>query len=413
MLSRCWFAPAREDIAFRTAYLITRNAADAEDVAQDALVKAHRALGRFRPRRSPSAPGCSRSSQTRPATAAVRPGVAGLALRAAGEAASGDAAPSPEAVTVAADERRQLLAAVDRLPDDQRFAVALPLPVLDLSEQETADVLGVPVGTGQDRGSRVLSTDCGRTCRPTSRPGSARSARTSTTPATPDLLGGVAGRLRCQAPPPRPAAPPWALAVLVAAVGAVLAASPGARSAFLELFHLSGATVARVETLPPVTEPESQPRAGARPAWAPGTAVPLAEARRRVGFRIRIPRTADTKAGAQRAPRRAGRRRRHARVVLQARDRADAVRRRGRPVPPEARLAGHDDRVRPGRRAAGVLDRRWLTSRPLPGAPTETSTRASCAVAGNVLLWVDDDVTLRLAGRLTKQQALELAATIR
>ena len=37
-----------QEIAFRVAYVITRNAADAEDAAQEALVKAWRALGRFR-----------------------------------------------------------------------------------------------------------------------------------------------------------------------------------------------------------------------------------------------------------------------------------------------------------------------------------------------------------------------------
>ena len=37
-----------QEIAFRVAYVITRNAADAEDAVQDALVKAWRALGRFR-----------------------------------------------------------------------------------------------------------------------------------------------------------------------------------------------------------------------------------------------------------------------------------------------------------------------------------------------------------------------------
>lgn len=144
-----------EDIAFRTAYLITRNAADAEDVAQDALVKAHRALGRFRPG-APFRPWLlaivANEARNRRRAAGRRQG---LALRAAGEAASGDAAPSPEAVTVAADERRQLLEAVDRLPDDQRLAVACRY-LLDLSEQETADVLGVPVGTVKSRLSRAL-----------------------------------------------------------------------------------------------------------------------------------------------------------------------------------------------------------------------------------------------------------------
>ncbi|MGH2741424.1 MAG: sigma factor, partial [Thermoleophilaceae bacterium] len=37
-----------QSIAFRTAWVITRSAADAEEAAQDAFVKAHAALGRFR-----------------------------------------------------------------------------------------------------------------------------------------------------------------------------------------------------------------------------------------------------------------------------------------------------------------------------------------------------------------------------
>jgi hypothetical protein len=43
-----------------------------------------------------------------------------------------------------------------------------------------------------------------------------------------------------------------ALAVLVISLCGVLALSPGARSAFLELFHIRGATVELVETLPDV-----------------------------------------------------------------------------------------------------------------------------------------------------------------
>src|SRR2546423_13418492 len=40
---------AYQGIAFRTAYLIAGNAADAEEAAQEGFVKAYRALGRFRP----------------------------------------------------------------------------------------------------------------------------------------------------------------------------------------------------------------------------------------------------------------------------------------------------------------------------------------------------------------------------
>jgi hypothetical protein len=37
-----------QDIAFRIAYLVTHDAADAEEAAQDGFVKAYRALHRFR-----------------------------------------------------------------------------------------------------------------------------------------------------------------------------------------------------------------------------------------------------------------------------------------------------------------------------------------------------------------------------
>lgn len=75
-----------------------------------------------------------------------------------------------------------------------------------------------------------------------------------------------------------PAARPLALglAVLLAALGAVLALSPGARSAFLEIFRLQGATVERVETLPDV--PAQRLDFGER--------VSREEAERRVGFEL-------------------------------------------------------------------------------------------------------------------------------
>ena len=44
-----------QGIAFRTAYVLAGNAADAEEAAQDGFVKAQRALGRFR-RGSPLRP---------------------------------------------------------------------------------------------------------------------------------------------------------------------------------------------------------------------------------------------------------------------------------------------------------------------------------------------------------------------
>jgi hypothetical protein len=66
------------------------------------------------------------------------------------------------------------------------------------------------------------------------------------------------------------------LAVVLAVLAGVLALSPGARSAFLELFRLDGATVELVETLPQVEVQE--------PGF--GRRVSRAEAERRIGFRL-------------------------------------------------------------------------------------------------------------------------------
>src|SRR5687767_7949912 len=66
------------------------------------------------------------------------------------------------------------------------------------------------------------------------------------------------------------------LAVLLAVLAGVLAFSPGARSAFLEIFHLKGASVELVDTLPQV---EVQPIDF-------GERVSREEAERRVGFKL-------------------------------------------------------------------------------------------------------------------------------
>jgi RNA polymerase sigma-70 factor (ECF subfamily) len=146
---------AYQGIAFRTAYLITRNAADAEDAAQDGFVKAYHALGRFR-RGAPLKPWLlqivANEARNRRRSAGRREG---LALRVAAQEPSGDAAPSPEATLLDAESRGALLERVNRLPDDQRLCVALRY-FLDLSEEETAGVLGVPAGTVKSRTSRAL-----------------------------------------------------------------------------------------------------------------------------------------------------------------------------------------------------------------------------------------------------------------
>jgi RNA polymerase sigma factor (sigma-70 family) len=145
---------AYQGIAFRTAYLLAGSAADAEEAAQDGFVKAYRALWRFRAG-APFKPWLLRivanEARNRRRSAGRR---TALALRAA-QVPSGEAAPSPEAALLDSERRGQLLAALDRLSDSDREAIACRY-FLDLSETETAAALGVRRGTVKSRLSRAL-----------------------------------------------------------------------------------------------------------------------------------------------------------------------------------------------------------------------------------------------------------------
>jgi RNA polymerase sigma factor (sigma-70 family) len=145
-----------QGIAFRTAYVITGSAADAEEVVQDAFVKAYRARGRFRsgaPFRPWLLAIVANEARNRRRSSARR---ARLSLQLAEERPSGGAAPSPEVALLAREERAELLAAVDRLGEEQRAAVACRY-FLGLSEAETAAVLGCRPGTVKSRLSRALA----------------------------------------------------------------------------------------------------------------------------------------------------------------------------------------------------------------------------------------------------------------
>jgi RNA polymerase sigma factor (sigma-70 family) len=145
-----------QTIAFRTAWVITRSAADAEEAAQDGFVKAHAALGRFR-EGSPFRPWLltivANEARNRRRSATRREM---LALRSPEAVAGGEAVePSPEAAILASERRTELLDAVNRLPDADREVIAYR-HLLELSEAETAAALGVPVGTAKSRLSRAM-----------------------------------------------------------------------------------------------------------------------------------------------------------------------------------------------------------------------------------------------------------------
>jgi len=152
---------AYQDVAVRTAYLACGDAAEAEDAVQEALIKAHRALGRFRagaPFRPWLLQIVANEARNRRRSAGRR---AGLALRVAEDRPSDAAAPSPEAAVLAGETRAALLGAMDRLSEDDRLVLAYRY-FLDLSEAETATALGIPRGTVKSRASRAIARLRGR-----------------------------------------------------------------------------------------------------------------------------------------------------------------------------------------------------------------------------------------------------------
>lgn len=146
---------SHQQIALRVAYLVVGDANVAEDVTQEAFVKAYRALPRFRAEGSfrPWLLRIVRNEALNNRRAWGRQ--ERLALRLVHDAVSGGAAPSPETTVMTGIERETVLAAVGELPDRYRDIVSLRY-LLGLSEAETAATLGVPLGTVKSRTARAL-----------------------------------------------------------------------------------------------------------------------------------------------------------------------------------------------------------------------------------------------------------------
>jgi RNA polymerase sigma-70 factor (ECF subfamily) len=137
-----------QQAAFRAAYLIVRDAQEAEDVAQEAFVRAYRRLHTFR-RDDPFRPWLLRIVQNQ-ALNAVRSRTrrGGLLGRIALFAPR--AADPPDQRVAAADESSQVLAAINELPPDDRIILHLRY-FLDLPEREIAAAIGRPAGTVKSR----------------------------------------------------------------------------------------------------------------------------------------------------------------------------------------------------------------------------------------------------------------------
>jgi RNA polymerase sigma factor (sigma-70 family) len=141
--------------AHRAAFLLGAGE-EADDVVQEAFVKAFRHLSRFRVG-EPFGPWLLRivaneaknltRSRRRRAALAIRLSAAGP-----GETAVG----GPVDDVLAAERRAGLLAAVNALPDKERQVLVCRY-FLDLSEAGTAQVLGWPLGSVKSRTSRALN----------------------------------------------------------------------------------------------------------------------------------------------------------------------------------------------------------------------------------------------------------------
>ena len=218
-------------------------------------------------------------------------------------------------------------------------------------------------------------------------------------PPEPDVAAAVLARLDR-----RPF--PWRTAVAIA--GAVLAvaviaafAVPQARTTILKWFHLRGVTVERVETLPPAVERSQTPGLG-RP-------LSRAEAERAVGFRLALPPLAHEPS----------------RVYVVGDALASVMlRAEGRSILLSEFRASSFDLLKKSAVATTVVEPAsvngdrglWLEGSPhtLTYIDRQGAFRQRpVLIRGNVLLWVHGPLTLRLEGKLTKAQALEIARSIR
>jgi RNA polymerase sigma-70 factor (sigma-E family) len=141
------YAAAAWPALYRYAYLLAGNHPDAEDVAQQTLIKAHRAWSRVTSSDSPHA--YVRRMLTNTYLSAKRPRRRGLELLT-------DEPPEPVVAAPAVhEERAALWPHVKALPPQQRAVIVLRY-FEDLSEAEIADVLGCSRGNVKSTAHRAL-----------------------------------------------------------------------------------------------------------------------------------------------------------------------------------------------------------------------------------------------------------------
>ncbi len=145
-----------ELLAFRAAYLITHDEPEAADAAQDAFLRAYRALHSFKPDQ-PFRPWLLRivtnQALNRVKSARRR---THMTERFAQETMTSQDAPAPERVAMEREQNARVLQAVRRLDPDEQTLIALRY-FLELPEREVAQTLNVPLGTVKSRLHRALA----------------------------------------------------------------------------------------------------------------------------------------------------------------------------------------------------------------------------------------------------------------
>lgn len=221
-------------------------------------------------------------------------------------------------------------------------------------------------------------------------------------PPEPTLAPAVLARLEGRRPFRWRRAAVLAFAALVAiAVGAAFAV-PQARTAILRFFHLGGATVIRVHTLPPAVERKQ--------ASGLGRPFSRAEAERRLGFRLLLPPFEGN------GPRRV--------YVLGDSVGTVIVRSSGKRVLLSEFTSFGAEGLKKLADGGTIVDPVTVNGRQglwIQGAPHTLTyfdrrlgfQERTILVRGDVLLWLRGSLTLRLEGKLTRAQAIALARRVR
>jgi len=143
------YVAARWSALYRTAYLLTGTHADAEDLAQNTLVKAYRSWAKVTSAASPDA--YVRRIMTNTFVSSRRP------LRIARERLVDQVPESLAAPEGAELDRMRLWPHIVSLPPKQRAVIVLRY-YEDLSEQQIADALGCAPGTVKSNASLALQS---------------------------------------------------------------------------------------------------------------------------------------------------------------------------------------------------------------------------------------------------------------